>query len=380
MSDKQNNKEYQICNRCVMDKTAHEIVFDKNGNCNFCNEFVENIKNNHSFSDFELTQKREELIERIKKEGKNKPYDCIVGISGGVDSSYVLYLAKQYGLRPLAIHLDNGWNTELANKNMKNLVEKLGVDLYTQVVNYEENKDLQLSFFAANVVDIEVITDNVMATMNYKQAAKHKVKYILGGTNTSTEGMRMPKNWNHYKFDKKNVLSIHKKFGKIKIKKQQLFSTKKYLWNQYIIKRKWINFLDYFYYNKNEALNILIKDCNYIPYPYKHYESAFTRFYQGYILPKKFNIDKRRLHFSTLIITSQMERHEALKLLECDPYPDSEQKRQDKESVMEKLEFTEESFDDYIKSSGVPHEHYGSEKWEMDLLIQLNKIKKRIYK
>jgi N-acetyl sugar amidotransferase len=361
-----------------MDTTASDITFHENGYCNYCSDLLQRLK--QSSVDEELSRKRDLLIEQIKKDGKNKPYDCIIGVSGGVDSSYVLLMAIQYGLRPLAVHLDNGWNSELANNNITNLVNKLEVDLFTHVVDWEVNKDLQLSFFAANVIDIEMLMDNAMKALNYNQAKKYHLKYILGGTNTSTEGMRMPPEWNHYKLDKKNILSIHRKFGKLKIMTTLFISTCVFLWNKYVAKCDWVDFLDYFDYKKDDALDILVKEVDYKPYPYKHYESVFTRFYQGYILPNKFKIDKRRLHLSTLVISGQMTRDEALRLLEDDPYPDLGQKQHDKAIVMEKLGFTEESFDEYINTPAIPHKYYGSEEWIMKMLIRINKLRRKLFR
>jgi N-acetyl sugar amidotransferase len=361
-----------------MDTTASDIVFDENGNCNYCNDFIKILQEYHSDSELELEKKRNVLIESIKREGKNKPYDCIVGVSGGVDSSYALYLAKKYGLRPLAVHLDNGWNSELATHNISNLVNKLGLDLYTHVIDWEENRDMQLSFFKAHVIDIEMLMDNALAAINYSQARKYKIKYILSGCNASTEGMTMPYNWNHYKYDKKNIVNIHNRFGKIKIKTHPLYSTSNYLFDRFILNIKWLPFLDYFVYNKVEALNILQKEIGYKPYPYKHYESVFTRFYQAYILPYKFNVDKRRLHLSTLVVTGQMSRDEALEHFNSTPYPDLSQEKQDKDFVIKKLGFTEKNFDQYIKTSGIPHEHYGSEKWLFSFLSSINKMRRKI--
>jgi N-acetyl sugar amidotransferase len=361
-----------------MDTTASDIVFDENGNCNYCNDFTKILQEHYSETEAELEKKRIALIESIKKEGKNKPYDSIVGVSGGVDSSYALYLAKQYGLRPLAVHLDNGWNSELATHNISNLVNKLGVDLYTHVIDWEENRDMQLSFFKAHVIDIEMLMDNALTAVNYNQARKYKIKNILSGCNTSTEGMAMPYNWNHYKYDKRNIINIHNKFGKIKIKTHPLYSTLNFLFDRFILDIKWLPFLDYFTYNKAEALNILQREVGYKPYPYKHYESVFTRFYQAYILPHKFNVDKRRLHLSTLVASGQMSRDEALRHFNSTPYPDLSQEKQDKDFVIKKLGFTEESFDQYIKNPGIPHEYYGSEKWILDFLSSLNKMRKKI--
>jgi hypothetical protein len=260
------------------------------------------------------------------------------------------------------------------------LVNKLGVDLYTHVIDWEENRDMQLSFFSANVIDIEMLMDNAMLALNYQQAKKYNIKYILAGTNTSTEGMEIPRSWNYYKYDKKNIVAIHKKFGKIVIKTHPLFSTCSWLWNEFILHHKWLSFLDYFTYNKQEALDVLQREVNYKPYPYKHYESVFTRFYQGYILPKKFNVDKRRVHLSSLIITGQMTRDEAIKHFETSPYPDLIQEKQDKEFVMKKLGFTEENFSKYINTPGIPHEYYANEKWIMDFLQKVNKVRKSIIK
>jgi N-acetyl sugar amidotransferase len=370
-------EKYNICNRCVMDTTAHDITFDENGYCNYCNDFIEAF-NNYSANNT-LLLKKDELISQIKKDGNNKPYDCIVGVSGGVDSSYVLHLVKQNGLRPLAVHLDNGWNCEFANQNISNLVNKLGVDLYTHTPNFEENCDLQRSFFSANVLDIELITDNAIIALNFQLAKKYKLKYILSGSNISTEGMKMPSSWGYYnKRDKKNIISIHKKFGKLKIKTIPFISTFEYIINDNLFKRRWINFLDYFEYKKTTALNILMDNYDYKPYPYKHYESIFTRFYQGYILPKKFNVDKRRIHFSTLIITGQMTRNEALLKLKDSPYPNINEMLNDKETVLKRLRFTENSFNEYLNSPEISHDHYKNEIWITDLYNKMPKIKKII--
>ncbi len=369
--------EYQICNRCVMDTSAENIVFDANGFCNFCTDFIVRLDKVTSIIADEISRK-DDFVNQIKKSGINKPYDCIVGVSGGVDSSYALYLAIKNGLRPLAVHLDNGWNSELAVHNISSLVTNLNVDLYTHVIDWEENRDLQLSFFNADVVDIEMLMDNAMFALNYSQAAKRGIKYILAGTNMATEGLAMPQNWCHFKFDKKNIKNIQKRFGKSKIKTHPLMSTLDFIKFEFIKKAKWISFLDYFPYNKNEALEILKKEVDYKPYPYKHYESVFTRFYQAYILPEKFGYDKRRVHLSTLVAGGQMDRSEALKNLKTSPYPDAEQEKQDKEFVLKKLGFTEESFERYIKDPPVPHSFYGSEKWLWDFLMIIYRRLKKI--
>ena len=365
---------YQQCTRCVMDTTAPDISFDEAGVCNYCRDYEVHLAEIKRTVEHEKAH-RDEFLEKVKSDGRGKKYDCVVGVSGGVDSSYALHLAVKNGLRPLAVHLDNGWNSELAVHNISSLVRTLGVDLHTHVIDWPENRDMQLSFFKAHVVDIEMLMDNAMMAVNYQQAAAHRLHYILAGTNIATEGMPMPPTWNHFKYDVTNIKRIHSKFGSIPIKTHPLVSVGDWIWFEYVRKIKWISFLDFFPYNKNEALEILKSEVGYKPYPYKHYESVFTRFYQGYILPKKFGIDKRRVHLSTLVVNGQMSREEALAMLEGTPYPDAEQEKQDKEFVMKKLGFSQESFDRYIEDPGVPHSDYGS---EIPLFQRLAKIGKAL--
>ena len=363
--------ENQVCTRCVMDTTATDIVFDENGICNYCTEFLERLKASRKHvGDHQVH--RDAFIARIKADGKGKEYDCVVGVSGGVDSSYALYLAAKHGLRPLAVHLDNGWNSELASHNIANLVTTLGIDLYTHVIDWEENRDLQMSFFKANVVDIELLMDNAMLALNYQQASRYRLKYLLSGSNTATEGMHMPRGWNHFKYDVRNIRRIQRRFGGRPIKTHPLMSTLNYVWYEFARGIKWISFLDYFPYNKLEALETLKVVVGYKPYPYKHYESVFTRFYQAYILPRKFGFDKRRPHLSALVASGQMTRGEALTTFETPPYPDADQERQDRIFVMKKLGFTEHSFNEYMTAPAVPHENYGSEKWLRDSLLKVH--------
>ena len=223
------------------------------------------------------------------------------------------------------------------------------------MIDWEENRDLQLSFFKANVVDIELLMDNAMLALNYQQAAKYGIRHILFGYNRATEGMSIPPQWNHYKRDAYNVQQIHKRFGSVPIKTHPLFSTVDYILYTYIYRIKGIAFLNYFPYNKSEALGLLQEEFGYKPYPYKHYESIFTRFYQGYILPRKLGYDKRRVHLSTLIISGQMAREEAMKLLEGSPYPDPRQEEQDRLFVMKKLGFSEKAIKPYMSAPEGPH-------------------------
>lgn len=362
--------KYQMCTRCLMDTTADGITFDNDGVCSYCKKFESKLKSPYKRLDLDL----ENFVKKIKKDGKNKPYDCIVGVSGGVDSSYTLIKVIELGLRPLAVHMDNGWNSELATNNIKNLVEGLGVDLYTHVIDWVEYRELMQAFFDADVLDIELLYDNAMLAVNYHQARKYGIKYILSGSNTSTEGMLIPYTWNWHKFDKKNIINLAKRRN-IKIKTFPIIGGIEFLINDFIKKIKWIPFLDYLeFYNKFEALDILTNSYNYKPYPFKHYESIFTRFYQGYILPEKFNVDKRKVHLSTLIISKQMTREDALKQLSGIPYPSENDLQDDIEYFLKKMKWTKDDLYSYIKRPEILHSKYGSERWWWDILLKVHNI------
>lgn len=365
--------DVQICKRCVMDSTASNITFNQYGICNFCTDTLIKMNSLKERESHDLN----ELVQHIKKDGHGKEYDCIVGVSGGVDSSYTLYKVVQLGLRPLAVHLDNGWNSELAVSNITNLITSLKVDLYTHVIDWKENRDMQLAFFKANVVDIEMIMDNAQAALNFRMAHKYKLHTILSGSNTATEGIAAPANWTHYKFDVMNIKAIQKKFGTMKIKTHPLISTIDYLRYTKMNGIKWEFFLDYLVYNKAEAVEILKKEVGYKPYPYKHYESVFTRFYQGYILPEKFNIDKRKMHLSALILSGEITRDEALEYFKTSPYPDQALLKQDKEYLIKKFGMTIEEFDAYMKTKSVAHSEYPSEERLFKLFLMINRTLKR---
>lgn len=358
-----------------MDTTARDIEFDEEGQCNYCRDFE--ILLDAIGVEGPNEAQRDAFIAEVKRRGDNKRYDCVIGVSGGVDSSYALYLAVTHGLRPLAVHLDNGWNSELAAHNIANLVSRLGVDLHTHVIDWDENRDMQRSFFAANVIDIELLMDNAMFAVNFEQARKYGLKYILAGTNTPTEGMMMPEAWNHYKWDARNIRSIHNKFGSIPIRTHPLYSTCHHVVDRYVRGIRWTNFLDYFCYHKERAIEVLKRECGYRPYPHKHYESVFTRFYQAYILPQKFGVDKRRLHLSALVVSGQKTRDSALKILTSDPYPDLDQKREDTAFVLKKLGFSESEFQEYIRAPAVAHAEYGTELPLMRCLSRIYKLIRR---
>jgi N-acetyl sugar amidotransferase len=352
---------YRQCAISVMDNIADpDITFDEKGICNYYYEYLETEKVNVIKGNSGL-RKFQELIAEIKSVGKKKKYDCITGVSGGVDSSYTVFLAKKWGLRPLLVHFDNGWNTETSVENIRKLVEYTGFDLYTLVVDWAEFSDLQRSYLKASVVDIEVPTDHAISGTLQKLAAKYSVKYILSGNNVSTEAI-LPKSWIFNKGDHTNLLNIHKKFGTIPIKSYPLYGVKEeYYYAQFkgIQTIKPLNFLDFKY---QEAKNEIMNSFGWKDYGGKHYESYFTKFYQAFILPKKFNIDKRKAHLSNLIFSGQLTKNEALVILDKPFYENEQVKKNEVDFVLKKLGFSIMEFEALLKKPRVEHEEFGQKK------------------
>lgn len=354
---------YQQCTKCVLDTTAKFIEFDEQGVCDSCRKYDSLASKYINIADSIKKNELNIIVGKIKRLGRKSKYDCILGLSGGVDSSYLAWLTKELGLRPLVVHFDNGWNSELAVKNIENIVGKLGYDLFTYVINWDEFKDLQIAYLKASVVDTEVPTDYlIFATLN-KIAAKHDIKYILSGYNYVTE-FGMPKGWNaSNKFDDVNLRNIHSKFGKIKLKNFPRFGLYQRFYYEEILGIETVALLNSVKYIKKDAKELLKKELDWKDYGGKHYESVFTRFYQGYILPRKFNIDKRKAHLSTLICSGQIAKPEAVEELKHVPYPLEEQ-LEDKDYVIKKFGFTEEEFEQIMSQNPVDHDFYGKEKEE----------------
>lgn len=350
-----------VCSRCIMDSSIPNIAFDEKGFCNYCTEYLDQWGALLHETDDVKQAKLRDLVETVKRAGAGKQYDCIVGVSGGVDSSCVLVRAVQLGLRPLAVHMDNGWNSELAQHNIATLVNRLGVDLHTHVIDWQEYKKLMQAFFDADVIDVELLYDNAMLAVNYRQAAKYGIRYILAGTNSATEGMRIPGAWNWLKFDKKNIKAIARRFGNVRIRTFPLIGTFDLVRFRLVDRICWTSILDLMPYNKADVLRELQENYGYKPYPYKHYESIFTRFYQGYILPTKFGVDKRKLHLGTLVAAGQMSRQKALRDLEKIPYPDEVQLLEDRLYFLKKIGWTEADLGDYLARPPIPHDTYPSE-------------------
>jgi N-acetyl sugar amidotransferase len=304
-------RPYQICTRCVMDTTDPDIQFDENGVCNHCHRHDVLIK--QDVLSGEAGQRRIQMVfNRIKKDRIGKQYDCVIGVSGGVDSTFVAFKVKQSGLRPLAVHLDNGWDSELAVKNIENICSNLQIDLHTIVLDWEEFKDLQLAFLKASTPDSEIPSDHAIMAAMIHTAKKMGIHYVVTGCNTRTE-THLPAAWSQGHMDWRYIYSVHKRFGTGKLKSFPHFNFWDFLFRT--CDRRFINVLDYLDYSKKEAIPILERELGWKYYGSKHYESIYTRWYQGYWLPKKFGYDKRRAHLSSLICSGEMTRSEAIEAL-----------------------------------------------------------------
>lgn len=349
-----------MCKRCVMDRTDPEIIFDHFNYCNNCDNAIKRLNKEIFINEKLKNTKYTTICEEIKNFGKNSKYDCIIGLSGGVDSSYLAYLAvKKMGLRPLAVHLDNGWNSELAVANINNIVKTLNLDLYTKVLDWTEFKSLQLAFLKASVIDIEMLTDHAIGVTLFEVSKKYNIKYFLSGYNYQSESI-MPSKWLYpYKMDSLNIKDIYKKHGDgKKIKSFKFLSFYEYL---YFGKNsmKLIPILNYVEYNKKEALKVLENELNWRNYGNKHDESIFTKFYQDVILPKKFNVDKRKAHLSSLICSNQITREDALKELEK-PIISEQELENNLEYFLKKLGINKDEYEKIMNNKPKDHWEYRS--------------------
>jgi len=358
-----NDKDYRICSRCIMDTTDADIFFDEEGVCNHCHQ------HDRAYADLvpkglEAEKQLSTLINRIKEKGKGKKYDCIIGLSGGVDSTYVALLVKKLGLRPLAVHLDNGWDSELAVKNVENIVTKLNIDLYTIVINWEEFKDLQLAYLKAGVVDLEVTSDHAIFASLYKLAKENNISFVISGTNVTTESI-MPKTWYYGKKDDLvNLKDIYHKYGsgrKLRTYPTQGFL--KLLYFNLFHKLETVSILNYVPYVKSEIKEIIKKELGWKDYGGKHHESVITKFYQSYILPKRFGIDKRRAHLSNLICSGQITREEALLEIQKPLYSSPFELEKDIEYIIKKFGISRMEFDAIMNAPINKHEDFKTDSW-----------------
>lgn len=366
-------KKYIECKKCIMNSgITSYFSIDEEGICNYCRDYESYVQ---SLTDEHKKYELQKVLNKIRSHNSNKKYNCILGISGGKDSSFLAWWAKKEGLRPLLVHLDNGWNSELAVQNIEKVCKYCDFDLYTHVVDWEEFRELQKAYFRAHVVDIEALTDHAIYALVLKLAKKHNIRYVLSGNNYSTEFI-MPKDWVHSKSDSVNILDIISKNSNVKIRTYPCIS---FIQNLYFVlfhKLEYLSPLNYLDYTQNEIKDILQNEMGWQPYGFKHGESLFTLFYQNYILPKKFKIDKRYAHYSTLINSGQMTRKEALLKLQIPLYED-EKLKNDLFFFLKKMNMTEDEFMNYINHPPVPHSDYKTDEKLWKLYFRLIKLIKR---
>ncbi|HEV2829966.1 MAG TPA: N-acetyl sugar amidotransferase [Pyrinomonadaceae bacterium] len=359
-------KDQIVCAKCVMDTTDPDIQFDEQGVCNHCRSHDQSVAE-AVFTGEDAARRLQAIVERIKKDGANKKYDCVIGVSGGVDSTYVAYQVKQLGLRPLAVHLDNGWDSELAVKNIENTLTKLNIELYTYVIDWIEFRDIQLSFLKASTPDSEIPSDHAIQAIIYQTAERLGISHTIWGDNHRTE-THLPSAWSQGHRDWKYIASVHKQFGSVPIKTFPHLTLRNYLRGYGATQR--LEILNYLDYVKKDAMLLLQKELDWKYYGGKHYESVYTRFYQGYILPKKFGFDKRKSHLSSLICSGEITRDEALRELENETYP-ADLQEQDREYVIKKLGLIDDQFEAIMN---LPKKTF----WDYDSYAKL--IQKGMYK
>ena len=370
-----------VCKRCVMDSTDPEIIFNDQGICNHCIK-AESFKEGNWFPNEVGKKKLEKMAAEIKKATKGQEYNAIIGLSGGVDSSYLAYVAtKIMKLKVLAVHVDGGWNSDEAVSNIQNLTNKLNIDLHTVVINWQEMKDLQLAFFKASVANQDTPQDHAFFAGLYDFATKFGIKYVLSGGNFATESI-LPPAWGYDAMDSRQLKDIHNKFGNKKLKSFPTVGFFKYhLYYPKILGMKVVRPLNLMPYDKNEAIDFMTKNLGWKYYGGKHYESVFTKFFQSYYLPTKFGYDKRKAHFSSMIVSGQMSRDEALKELKKPSY-DKKTIKNDIEYVAKKLDITVVEFENLIKSPNKTFHDYKSNyalrNFIKSVLGFLSKIKKTL--
>lgn len=364
-------RPYQQCVMSVMDTIADpDITFDDKGICNYYYEYLD-AENKQCLTGKDGRKRQEEVATKIKSKPGKKGYNCILGLSGGADSTYLAYLAKDLGLNPLLVHFDYGWNSEIAVKNVENAVKASGFDLYTVVMDWPEFKSLQRSYFKASVLDLDVPADHMIFGALYKTALKFNIKYVLSGNNVWTEHT-LPKSWNYNKFDLVNLKNIHEKFENGTLKHLPSLGLWQTAYYQLIHSIEKASFIDLQEFKREEILKLIESEMGWINYGGKHQESVFTRFYQGYILPNKFNIDKRKAHLSNMIFSKQLSKNTALEILSEPPY-DVKKQKDDFEFVAKKLGFSFTEFEAILNLPNVPHEAYGTDKKDRELYFKIMK-------
>ncbi len=339
----------KICTKCILDTTILDIKFDENGVCNFC-ELHKALEKKYPIDEALLQQ----IIDEIKNRGKNKRYDCVIGVSGGVDSTYLIYMAKKWGLRPLAVHLDNGWNSDIAENNLQQIVKKLDVDLRIEKVNRDEFRELQIAFLKASVPDIEIPTDVGIYVTLYKVASEEDIPSIINGHSFRTEGTQ-PLSWTY--MEGKYVESVYRQFSGRHLKHFSNLKIKNLIYYILIKRIKEYRPLEYMIYDKKEAAKVINKEINWQDYGGHHFESIYTRFVASYILPTKFNIDKRKVTFSAQIRSGLLSRKDALNIIRKEYYP-RDKIENDKNYILEKLKISEKQFNEIMNLPIKNHLYY----------------------
>lgn len=360
-------RPYQICSNCVMDTSDANISFDADGVCDHCRGFKEHVEPNW-FPNAEGERRFAAVVEQILEDGKGRDFDCILGMSGGLDSSYLLHKSvKEFGLRPLVFHVDGGWNSDIAVSNIQSLVDGLNLDLYTEVINWNEMRDFQLAFFKSGVPHLDIPQDHAFIATLYNFADKHKIKYILNGGNISTECVRNPLEWLYYGTDMRQLRDIQNRFGTVPMRTYPFSSVLRHkFYLRYMRRIQVVKPLDWMPYTKEMARDTLSELYGWKPYPQKHFESRFTRFYEGYWLPERFGYDTRRVQFSSLILTGQMTREAALAALEKPAY-DPETIDHEFDYIARKLGITSEELRGYFTMPRKTYADYKNQRWMFDL-------------
>lgn len=355
-------ENYQLCNRCVMDTSDPDIVFDAIGNCNHCTDYIQNLAP-QTYKSGKSEQQLDELVKRIKHAGKGKKYDCIIGVSGGVDSTFCVAKAIELGLRPLLVHLNNGWNKATSEENIQLISTKLNIDLESYVLDWEEFREIQLAFLRSSIVDMEIPTDLAIPAALHKIASKYGVKHIISGGNYATEGI-LPRVWGYHGMkDMKLYNHIVKTYGTVKIKKTPKFG----IWDEFYFKVfkniKMIYLLNYFDFDKDRAQDELTEKYGIHPFERKHSESIYTSFCHGYLMPTKFGFDYRRATYSSQICSGKMTRDEALTRLKSLSFDESKIKNE-KEYISKKLKISSTEFETILSKKPQTYRDFpNSEKW-----------------
>lgn len=363
--------DYKICTRCIMDTTDPDITFDADGVCSNCRQYEKDAAL-YGYQKGKSGKKLKELVRQIRRDGRGKEYDCILGISGGVDSAYMAYAASRLGLRVLAVHVDAGWNTDIAVENIRKMCDHLKLDLHTVVIDWQAMKKIQRAYMFSGLPNLDVPQDHVFLAAMYQYADKYKVRYMLNGSNLATEGI-LPSAWGYAAIDFRNIKSVYRKYGDERnvFKKYPHFGILKYIYYQKAIIR--VNLLNYIPYSKKAAMETLEKEFGWQYYGGKHFESRFTRFFQACYLPEKFGYDKKRAHLSSLIAGGEMTREEALKeMADTSAYP-KEQMMEDLEYILKKLDISQAEWKQIMSAPARSEDDYVNSKKLIQFFVSLKR-------